>query len=522
MTLKKQIAILLEETILKIFDHKTNFVPMNYPEDRAHGDYASPVAMSLAKVLKRNPREIAENLAESLRLDERFEKIEVAGPGFINFFLKNEFLADSLNRILDSENWAINNTLDGQKILLEYVSANPTGPLHIGHGRWAAIGDSLSRIMKASGAQVWNEFYVNDAGNQIKLLNESVEAVRHGKEVPENGYHGSYIYEVAEQQEEPRQILQSMQQKTLEDFRVSFDRFFSELSLHNAGYVQETLEWLKAKELAYEKDEALWFRTTDFGDDKDRVLIKSDGAYTYFAVDIAYHRNKIQRSEHFTRLINVLGADHHGYVKRMQAAVKMISEDVEFEILIGQLVSLFRGGKPVRMSKRTGNMISLREVMDEIGVDATRYFMVMRNSTTALDFDLEVAKKKSEDNPVFYVQYAHARTAGVLRNAAEQGLDPMSFKNGLENVEDGDYRAVVLELLKFPEVVSDAAIQCEPHRIPAYLENLSGVFHRFYHNNRILTDDEHATRKRLVLVKAVQKVLSDGLQLIGVNAPERM
>ncbi len=522
MTLKKQIAVLLEKTILKKFNYQVPFVSVNYPENSLYGDYASPIAMSLAKPLRKSPREIANTLATILQSEVLFEKIEVAGPGFLNFFLKQDYLVERLNEILTTSSWAVNDTLKNQRIMLEYVSANPTGPLHIGHGRWAAIGDSLSRVMKISGAEVWDEFYVNDAGNQINLLNVSVEAVRKGQNVPENGYHGDYIQEVADQNEEPKKVLQSRQQHTLESFGVHFDRYFSELSLHNAGYVEETMEWLIEKNLAYKKEGALWFRTTDFGDDKDRVLVKMDGSYTYYAVDIAYHRNKVDRKEHFTRLINVLGADHHGYVKRMQAALKMINPDVKFEILIGQLVSLFRNGEPVRMSKRTGEMISLREVMNEIGVDATRYFLVMRNSTTALDFDLEVAKKKSEDNPVFYVQYAHARTAGVLRNAKEQGISVNSIQVSEDFFESGDYRTTVLELLKFPEVVSDVALSCEPHRIPAYLENLSGVFHRFYHNNRVLTDNEQTSKGRLFLVKAVRKVLAEGLSLIGVSAPDRM
>lgn len=521
MTLKEQIQNAIKDELEKAFDLDDQTVVVNTPESK-FGDYASPAAMGLAKGLKKNPREIAQVLAENLSKNPLFSEVTIAGPGFLNFRLSDAVLDGALNSIATNFEWGRNDSRRGEKLLLEYVSANPTGPLHIGHGRWAAIGDSMARILRFSGADVHTEFYINDAGNQIKKLNESVFAAKEGREIPEDGYHGDYIKEIADQADEKtpaKDILLSMQKATLNEFRSEFDRWFSELTLHKNGKVEEAIQDLTKKGFTYEEEGALWFRTTDFGDDKDRVLIKADGAYTYFAVDIAYHRDKVQRG--YSELINVFGADHHGYIARLNAAVNALGDgETKLNIIIGQLVNLFRDGEPVRMSKRTGDMIGLREVFEEIGVDATRYFLVMRKTDSGLDFDLEEAKKKSDDNPVFYIQYASARLSGVLRKAEEEGIDTTSMASKI--VDSDEARDVALDLIRFPEVLSDIAKTLEPHRIHEYLTTLAGDFHRFYHHHRILGEAPEVTARRLVILRGVRQVLQNGLSLIGVSAPEKM
>ncbi len=524
MTIKDQLKSFISNSIKRIYGVSIDIIPIIYPDLKKYGDYATTVAMTLAKNLKKNPRELASGLADDLNKRPEFLNVEIAGAGYINFFLSDEFLTQEIRSIIEKEKYGKSDILKGEKILLEFVSANPTGPLHIGHGRWAAIGDSMLNILKYCGAEVSSEFYINDAGNQINLLYQSINAVRDGLPVPENGYHGGYINEIAKMEGDPAVNLLKIQKETLAGFRVNFDRFFSEKSLHESGSIKETIEFIRKSGHGYDKDGAFWFRTTDFGDDKDRVLIKSDGEYTYFAVDIAYHRNKINRN--FTSLINVLGADHHGYVKRMEAAVKVCSEEVnkkiDFKIIIGQLVNLFRNGEPVRMSKRTGEMITLEEVVEEIGVDAARYYLVMRKTDTPLDFDIEAAKQKSEENPVFYVQYAHARISGIIRNIAEI-YDNDILESFPEKIIDSmEARDLAVELIKFPELVADSAISDEPHRIPLYLENLAGVFHRFYNQHRVITDNIETTRKRIQFVYAAKRIINIGLKLIGVSSPDRM
>jgi len=519
MSLKLYLKAILSKAIKDLWNEETDIIPLEYPEFKQYGDYATPVAMILARKLKKNPKEIANSLVEYLKNYPELNKIEIAGPGYINFFISDSFLNQEIKKIIEDENYGKNNSLDGKKILLEYVSANPTGPLHVGHGRWAAIGDSLSRLLKFCGADVTREFYINDAGIQVKLFYESVEAVKSGRPIPENGYHGEYIKEIASMEGDPLLNMIAEQQSTLSKFRVQFDNYFSEKNLHISGAVQRVLEYLKKSGHGYESEGAFWFKSTDFGDDKDRVLVKSDGDYTYFAVDIAYHRDKIRRG--FDQLINVLGADHHGYTGRLKAAVRVMAEEaareVELVILIGQLVSLFRNGEPVRMSKRTGEMITLEELIDEIGVDAARYYLVMRKADTPLEFDIEEAKKQSEDNPVFYVQYAHARICSILRNA---GVTAISVPE--EIIDSPEAREIAIELVKFEEVLVDAARAFEPHRIPLYLENLASVLHRFYNKHRVISEDKEKTLKRLSLVMATGRIIKKGLDLIGVSAPEKM
>lgn len=524
MTLKDRIRELLSESLRQNFSYETELIPINYTDQPQHGDYASPVAMAAAKPLRQNPRAIAEILQKDLQQNSLFSKIEIAGPGYLNFFLSPQSIEKELFQILEQPDYGRSNALQGRNILLEYVSANPTGPLHIGHGRWAAIGDAMARILRYCGARLSTEFYINDAGVQIRNLLASVDAVRQGKEVPEDGYHGDYIKEIAVLEGDPVQILLSMQQETLHRFRVSFDLFFSETGLHTSSFVQETITFLRQKGLLYDEEGAVWFRTTDFGDDKDRVLIKADGSYTYFAVDIAYHRNKVERR--FTELINVFGADHHGYIQRLNAAVKAFSQDVILNIIIGQMVNLFRDGEPVRMSKRTGDMISLDEVIDEIGADAARYFLVLRKTDSKLDFDLSVAREQSENNPVFYVQYAHARIQSILRKAQEENISLPALPPALLSEEETTPGSAAWDLVKklvsFPEIILDIANTLEPHRMPQYLEELAGCFHRFYAQFRVISEDNEATVRRLALVKATGKILALGLDLIGVSAPDRM
>jgi arginyl-tRNA synthetase len=515
LELKKLIAM----AIKKEFEKDVEIIPITYPEIKDYGDYSSTVALSSARVLRRSPKEIAEKIKSLLMGQHYFKEIEVAGPGYLNFFLSDSFLEKEIEKVVSNSSYGGCDFLKDKNILLEYVSANPTGPLHIGHGRWAAIGDSIANVLEFCGANVFREFYINDAGNQIDLLIKSVDAARGGRPIPENGYHGSYIYELARMDGNPVENILNIQKKTLSDFRVNFNNFFSEKHLHESGAVKETLEFLKKTGHCYENEGALWFKTTEFGDDKDRVLIKSDGEYTYFAVDIAYHKNKIERG--FNTIVNILGADHHGYVNRLTAAVKIFSKelkrDVDFKIIIGQLVSLYRNGEPVRMSKRTGDMITLQEIIDEIGIDASRYFLVMRKADTPLEFDIEIAKKQSDENPVFYVQYAHARIAGILRNLGRQ-INPVF--GGI--IENEDARTLAVNIIRFPEICIDSAVSYEPHRITQYLENLASSFHKFYNSCRIITEDESVTSKRLALVYATKKVLATGLKLIGVSAPEKM
>lgn len=519
MNFKELLKSKIADVLKSLFQVNTDMIPITYPDQKEFGDYATTVAMVLARELKKNPREIAGQIVKALETQSEFKKIEIAGPGFINFFISDDFFDARISDMAFHEGYGKNNSLQGKKILLEFVSANPTGPLHIGHGRWAAIGSSMANLLTFCGAETHTEFYINDAGNQINLLYESVDAVKKGNSVPENGYHGAYIHDLAKMPGDPALNLLGIQQKTLGDFRVHFDRYYSEKSLHASGAVTETLDFLKKTGHAYEQDGALWFKTTEFGDDKDRVLVKSGGEYTYFAVDIAYHKDKVGRE--LNTLINVLGADHHGYVKRLEAAVavcsKELSKSVDFKVVIGQLVSLYREGEPVRMSKRTGDMITLQEVMEEIGVDAARYFLVMRKADTALDFDIEVAKKKSDDNPVFYVQYAFARISSILRNYT--GELPTASSKITDNEEARD---LALHLVKFQEIVTDSAVNLEPHRIPMYLENLAALFHRFYNHHRVLTDDKETTEKRLVLIQAAKNIIRTGLALIGVESPEKM
>ncbi|SFB78032.1 arginyl-tRNA synthetase [Brevinema andersonii] len=510
---KESIRYLVTQALIRIGAEIPHFIAVESPENPEYGHYAVPIAMQLARSLKKNPRLIAQEIYNIIHQDSMFSKVEIARAGYLNFFLSSDYLEQKLQFIMSHNDYGKNSSLQGKHILLEYVSANPTGPLHIGHGRWAAIGDSLARFLSFSGASVHREFYINDAGIQIAHLNESVQAVLRGDAISEDGYHGTYITELAQEtkalNQPPEQIMLEKQKATLNEFRVVFDTWFSEKTLHESGDLETAIQKLKGKNAAYTKDGALWFRSSELGkDDKDRVLVKSDGSYTYFAADIAYHFSKIKRGYSF--LIDILGADHHGYVERIAAAVKIFGG--ELFVLLGQLVNLFRNGEPVRMSKRTGDLISLDEVINEIGVDALRYLLLRRPIRSALDFDLEKAKIISNDNPVYYVQYAHARICSILRNT-QLDADFQHFKGEHE-------KELLREIVKFEDIILEIAHDFDLQKLPAYLEGLASCFHRFYKNCRIIDDPNESSR--LALCVAARTVFANGLELLGVSAPEVM
>ena len=521
------------------------------PRDPQHGDYATNLAMALAKPAKMAPPQIAKILLEHIPTNGLIASASMAGPGFINLSLSLDWLRNNVRTVLtEKDAYGRSDVGKGEKVLLEFVSANPTGPLHVGHGRWAAIGSTLANVMNAAGFQVHQEFYINDAGNQMLNLGRSVIYRIEGRPIPEGEagkefYGGAYIHDVAAAARDAlgseldgldedakvkrltqfsRDLLLGQQQKTMGRIRCHFDEFFPETRLHQEGAIQKAVEVLKEKGYLYEQDGALWLKSTDFGDDKDRVVIRENGLPTYLAADIAYHWNKLVRG--YDKLINIFGADHHGYVARMKAAVQALGYPADkLEIIIGQLVSLYRAGEPVRMSKRTGEMVTLDEVIDEVGPDAARYFLVMRSSDTPLDFDLELAKKETADNPVFYVQYAHARICSILRLAEEQGhsLEGLDAAD-LSALGHEDERVLMLKLASYADEISGAAFAREPHRIARYAQDLAADFHAFYTNCRVLNPEDAAlTRARLALAVASRTVLANALEgILGVRAPERM
>ncbi|HEX5597657.1 MAG TPA: arginine--tRNA ligase [Micromonosporaceae bacterium] len=516
------------------------------PRNPEHGDYASTLALQLAKKVGLPPRELAAALAERLNQAPGIKSVEIAGPGFLNVRLEAA-AAGQLARVVvqTGKVYGHSDTLAGQKINLEFVSANPTGPIHLGHTRWAAVGDSLRRLLAAAGAEVTSEHYVNDAGAQLDRFGRSVLAAAKGEPTPEDGYAGEYIADIARQilaehpdalglpademqvlfRDEGYRLMLAEMRASLERFGVNFDVWFSERSLHASGAVEHALDTLRKQGHVYDSEGAIWLRTTDFGDDKDRVLIRSNGEKTYFAADSAYYINKRERG--FDKCIYLLGADHHGYVNRLRAIAACAGDDPDFniEILIGQLVNLVRNGVPVRLSKRAGNVITLDEIVDAVGVDAARYSLARSSTDSPLTLDIEVITRQSNDNPVYYVQYAHARIASLLRNAGELGItrgddfDPALLDHPREN-------DLLKALGEFPSVVATAAELREPHRVARYLEVLAGTYHRFYDACRVLPQgDEPATdltHARLWLVEASRIVIANGLGLLGVSAPERM
>ena len=521
-------------------------VQLTVPPKKEFGDFASNFAMQSARALRCNPRVLAQYIVENLDCPY-VKKAEIAGPGFINFYLNPDWVYDMLARIVEAgENYGNLPKASDEKIQLEYGSANPTGPLHVGHGRGAAVGSALANLLKAAGYDVEQEYYINDAGNQMNNLARSVNA-RYlellGKEIefPKDGYHGHDIIDTAQriinkygerflQMEEAERLEEfktiAYQEKLaalkedLERFNVRFDVWFSEKTLHEANKIKEACERLLEKGYMYEQDGALWLKSTAFGDDKDRVVIRDNGVPTYFAADIAYHANKFGRG--FDRVINLWGADHHGYIARMKAAMQCMGYQPEqLEILILQMVRLLRDGQEVKMSKRTGQSVTLNELIDEVGTDAARFFFVMRSIDSQLDFDLDLAKKKSNDNPVFYVQYAHARICSIMRQVAEAGIKVQG---------KGDYKLltepVEVDLIKklgeYPEMLATAAKERAVQQVAHYVYDLAGLFHSAYNQCRILGVNEDLQQARLAMVMAVGHVVRHALSILGVSAPEKM
>ncbi len=522
-------------------------IPLERPKNRDHGDYATSIALQLAKAAGKNPRDVALILQKHLGTTPLISAVDIAGPGFLNFTLNRASQANLVTAIIESgAKYGQGNSLAGVRINLEFISANPTGPLHLGHTRWAAVGDALGRVLSAAGADVSREFYINDRGNQMDLFGASLEAAALGKPIPEDGYQGNYILDLAQEVvganagikdlPEPARLIEfrecgyqlqlSQQKKVLDTFGTHFDTWFSERSLHDAGSVEHGIDILRKQGHVFELDNATWLRTTDFGDDKDRVLTKSDGSLTYFSSDTAYYINKRERG--FDICIYMLGADHHGYVGRLKATAACAGDDPEYNIhvLIGQLVKIMEGGEEVKLSKRAGTIITLEELVEKVGVDAARYTLIRYPVETPMVMDLDILTRNTNENPVYYVQYAHARIAGVLRNCEElkismntKDFDPALLTHDREN-------ELIATLADFPRIVEGAAQLREPHRIARYLEELAGVYHGFYSDCRVLPLGDEAIAPihtaRALLCMTTKQVVKNGLLLLGVGAPERM
>jgi arginyl-tRNA synthetase len=522
-------------------------IPLERPKNRDHGDYATSIALQLAKPAGMSPRAVAELLQADLLALDAVSAVEIAGPGFINITLNRSSQAELVRTILSSaDRYGVGAALNGVSINLEFISANPTGPLHLGHTRWAAVGDALGRVLSAAGAQVTREFYINDRGNQMDLFGKSVEAAALGQPIPEDGYQGGYINDLADAvvaenpgikelaadtryqsfREAAYKVQLAQQQGVLDTFNTHFDVWFSERSLHEAGAVEHGIDKLRQQGHVFDSEGAIWLRTTDFGDDKDRVITKANGDLTYFASDTAYYINKRERG--FDICIYMLGADHHGYVNRLRATAACAGDNPDYnvEVLIGQLVKIMEGGEEVKLSKRAGTIITLEELVEKVGVDAARYTLIRYPVDTPMVMDIDILRRNTNENPVYYVQYAHARIAAVLRNVAELSIpvgldhfDPSQLTHDRENELLGT-------LAEFPGVVAAAAQFREPHRIARYLEELAGVYHGFYADCRVLPmgDDVissiHSARANLCA--ATKQVLKNGLDLLGVSAPERM
>jgi arginyl-tRNA synthetase len=561
--------------------HAEVSIEIEIPKEEGFGDLSTPVAMGLAKTLKKPPRKIAEDIIQSLELgvksSELFEEIEIAGPGFINFTFSKKYLCSELKQLIEKQSDFLTEDIGrGRKIQIEFVSANPTGPLHLGHGRGAALGAALSNLLNEAGYKVEKEYYINDAGRQVRLLGISVFAKYKQLQgvdypLPEDGYRGDYIEELAreyQKTEDGRRKTEVGSRKTedgsqkfkdeelldeitdfackkmldeikkdLEDFGVFFDSWQSERELYQKTEegrgkreegrqkteIENSINELKNRGYIYEKDGAVWFKSTAFGDDKDRVVIKRDGDYTYFAPDIAYHRKKAQKG--FDEIIDIWGADHHGYVPRMQAVIQALGYPKEhLRVLLVQMVTLLRGGKPVQMSKRAGEFITLREVIDEIGADTTKFLFLTRRPDSHLEVDIEVAKSQSSENPVYYVQYAHARINSIFEKAKESSwlMAHSSWNDFNGELFNEEEMRIIKKLLLYPMIFKNAAISHEPHRITFYLQELAGMFHPYYHKYRIVSEDIELTKSRLALCAGIMIVLKHGFKILGVQAPERM
>jgi arginyl-tRNA synthetase len=523
---------------------------VEYPRDERHGDYSTNVAMATASHTGKPPRTIAEAIVRFIEDAEGIiERVEVAGPGFINFFLKEAYWHYFLREAdQQRERYGEGDLGKGKRALVEFLSANPTGPLHIGHGRIAAFGDSLANLLEKVGYKVEREYYVNDRGTQMQLLGQSVYsryAEEGGREVafPADGYQGAYLREIAHAikkaegdkylipgdemvistlGEKAAQTILGWIKEDLARFRVRFDRWYRERDLYDSGLVSRLLDELRGKGYLYEDRGALWFKSTLFGDEKDRVVIRGNDAATYFASDIAYHKDKYDRG--YDLLIDIWGADHHGYIPRMEAVVQALGYDRStFKVILIQLVNLLRAGKQVSMSTRTGEFISLKEVIDEVGVDACRYFFLLRRAESPLDFDVELAKKEGTENPVYYVQYVHARVSSIFKKAVVNKVEIPTFDNvDIDLLSLPEERLLAKRVAVFPEFVEGMALALEPHRLTAYLQDLAGIFHSYYNKHRIISDDKELTEARVLLVKVIQGVVRSALGLLGVAAPTEM
>lgn len=525
-------------------------IVLEIPKDKTHGDFASNIAMQLTRIAKQNPRVIAEKLvAEIDKNKAHISEIEIAGPGFINFHMNKSYVYPVIGQVLSQEDrYGSVDVGGGRKVQMEFVSANPTGSLHLGHARGAAVGDALCNVLSMAGYEVTREYYINDAGNQVGNLAKSIEA-RYlqalGREVdmPEDGYHGEDIKGFANElvAEKGDSLLSMSEEERLTFFRdyglsreldkikrdlgrfgVTFDEWFSETSIYTSGQLELALADLRASGYVFEHEGATWLRTSDFGDDKDRVLIKNDGTFTYLTPDIAYHRNKYKRG--YDQMINIWGADHHGYIPRMKAAMSSLGYDADkLTVLIAQMVSLFQDGEKVKMSKRTGKAVTMEDLMDEVGVDAIRYFFTMRSMDSHLDFDMDLAVSKSNENPVFYVQYAYARICSIFRQAEEQGvvLQELSEVDLSRLTAEAEFD-LLRKMGELPEEVAEAARQYAPHRLIRYVYELASQFHSYYKAERVITEDAEQTQARFALLRALQIVLRNVLAAVGVSAPERM
>jgi arginyl-tRNA synthetase len=554
--MRKHLAGLLTRAIEKISktgDLSSTQIPplvLELPKQREFGDLASNIAMHWAKAAKKPPRVIADAIVKNIEDPEgMLARIDVAGPGFLNFTFSPKFYYQCLRDLVAGKDAQLD-LGHGKKVQIEFASVNPTGPLHVGHGRVAVIGDVLARLHEATGFNVEREYYVNDAGNQMDNLGLSVyaryrELFGDSCELPEGGYPGEYVKDIAAEiknKQGDKFLSQSQEaaldffrrysgdsllatiRRQLSDFHIRFDSFFSEKAMRERGEIAEAIRLLRDRGLVYSKDGAEWFQSTAFGDDKDRTVTKSDGELTYFAADIAYHRNKLERG--FGKLINIWGADHHGYVPRLKASLRGLGyDDSILRVLLVQMVQLTRAGEPVRMGKRSGEFVALQEVLDEVGGDAARFFFLMRKTDSHLDFDLDLAKQQSSDNPVFYVQYAHARVASIFEQAHRNGIPWDAAEIGaiaLERLQRPEEIELIRRMAQFNDVLEECVRELEPHRMVFFLLDLAGEFHRYYNRTRILSEDRELTSARMLVAQMVQLTVRRGLTLLGINAPTKM
>ena len=565
------VTVLINENVL--MPDALEHISIERTRDRTHGDFASNIALVVAKQAQRNPREVAQLIVENFPDIPEVEKLDIAGPGFINFTLMKNAHSQIINTIkTEGQNYGLSQIGAGQKVLVEFVSANPTGPLHVGHGRGAAYGDALVRLLKATGYEVEAEYYVNDAGRQMHILALSVylrylDLAGHKVKLPDNGYKGDYVWDIAatvhrengyallldaealfaDLPRDPEKAMDTLIERCqqglgktnynvvfeaglnalvddirgdLEQFGVSYDQWFSERALVDSSAIDEAIKVLKANDKLYEKEGAWWFRSSDDGDEKDRVVLRANGQHTYFAADIAYHLQKANRG--FDQLINIWGSDHHGYVARVKAAFKAMDKDPDaLKVLLVQFAILYRGGEKVSMSTRGGDFVTLRELREEVGRDAARFFYVMRKPEQHMDFDLDLARSQSSDNPVYYVQYAHARVCSVYRQLAEKGLQ-LSGEADVSLLVEPHEIELMTELARYPEVLERAARDYAPHQLAYYLRDLANAFHTYYNAHPFISAQADMRHARLALIDAVRQVIANGLWLLGVSAPERM